>query len=180
MFYLVAPCIILAILALISFWIPSESGERIGFVTTLLLGMMVFLLLIPESLPESSKSIPLLGILMMGTMVMIGGVLLVTIMVLAIFFSKGNPSACIRKLFGPKSAGPEVYEGHADNSGVSHINLRAVSPFKEEASSSRLTHSEEDNETTWQNCARAFDRIMFWVFLIATAIMYAVIMSMRD
>jgi hypothetical protein len=180
MFYLVAPCIILAALTLVSFWIPTESGERIGFVTTLILGMMVFLLLIPDSLPESSKSLPTLGLLMMGTMVMIGFALLVTIMVLAIFYSKKTPPRCVRRLFGPKAEDQKEPEPHeVQDNGMSHVNLRAVSPFKD-SKLSNGSSAEEDNDATWQNCARTFDKIMFWVFLISTIIMFAVIMTIRD
>jgi len=98
MFYMVAPCLVIAILTLASFWIPSESGERIGFVTTLLLGMMVFLLIVPDSLPESSKSIPILGILMMTTIVMVGFTLLATILILRCYHATGTPPRCLRCL----------------------------------------------------------------------------------
>ncbi|KAK3755630.1 hypothetical protein QZH41_017619, partial [Actinostola sp. cb2023] len=98
LFYIFAPCAILAILTLLSFWIPPESGERIGFVTTLLLSLMVFLLVVPESLPVSSEAIPVLGVIVMVTLVLISFVLLATIIVVACFFATGTPPSYLKFL----------------------------------------------------------------------------------
>lgn len=60
---LIVPSAILCVLSLLSFIIPSESGERIGFITTILLAMSVYLLIIADVLPETSKEIPVTGLL---------------------------------------------------------------------------------------------------------------------
>eukprot|EP00112_Aurelia_sp_Birch-Aquarium-sp1_P007055 Seg1770.9 transcript_id=Seg1770.9/GoldUCD/mRNA.D3Y31 product="Neuronal acetylcholine receptor subunit alpha-7" protein_id=Seg1770.9/GoldUCD/D3Y31 len=56
---LIWPGILIAILASITFLLPPESGERIGLGITNLLAMMVFLLLISESIPPTSDAVPL-------------------------------------------------------------------------------------------------------------------------
>ena len=51
------PGLLIALLAAITFLLPPESGERIGLGITNLLAMMVFLLLISESIPPTSDAI---------------------------------------------------------------------------------------------------------------------------
>ncbi len=43
------------------FWIPPDSGEKITLTITLLLALTVFLQLITEYTPKSSKSLPIIG-----------------------------------------------------------------------------------------------------------------------
>ena len=45
----------------ISFAVPCESGERIGFCITILLAMAVYLLLVADAVPKTSDQIPILG-----------------------------------------------------------------------------------------------------------------------
>ena len=61
--YLVLPCLFLCILTLGQFFIPPETGERIGFGITTVLAMSVYLLVISDKLPEKSDQTPLLGLL---------------------------------------------------------------------------------------------------------------------
>lgn len=186
-FYLVAPCVLLAGLALFSFFIPTESGERIGFVTTVLLGMMVFLLIIPESLPESSKSIPILGILMMSTTIVIALILFVTIFIIKCFYSSRRAPAFLRKKFGNSgNRGGRV--GQTPSSGtldIVNINLQAVNhgQSKDLRSVSReviVEKDENDNEVVWQGFSRLCDKIMFILFLITTVVMFTVVLLNRD
>lgn len=58
---LVIPNLILAGLVICSFYVPPESGERISFNITILLGLTVFLLLFNERIPPSSEVVPLIG-----------------------------------------------------------------------------------------------------------------------
>ncbi|XP_069802742.1 5-hydroxytryptamine receptor 3A-like [Dendropsophus ebraccatus] len=57
---LILPSIILMVLDIIGFYIPPESGERISFKITLLLGYSVFLLIVYNALPATGA--PLIGI----------------------------------------------------------------------------------------------------------------------
>eukprot|EP00794_Sanderia_malayensis_P007313 gene7314-8131_t len=60
-FNLIVPCALIATLTLIKFFLPPESGEKIGLGITVLLAMTVFLLIVADSLPSTSEHIPLLG-----------------------------------------------------------------------------------------------------------------------
>ena len=61
--YLIFPCIAIIGLALLSFVIPPDGGERVGFGITVILSFSVYLIVISDKLPEKSNKASLLGIL---------------------------------------------------------------------------------------------------------------------
>ena len=85
MFFLLfsfVPCMIIGLLILVSFFIPAESGERIGLCATILLAVSVYLLVVTEQLPEQSDTMPLIGIYFIVIMFEIGLALTATVLVL--------------------------------------------------------------------------------------------------
>ncbi|EDO36173.1 predicted protein, partial [Nematostella vectensis] len=80
--YVVLPCVIIAALTLVCFYVPVECGERIGLCITILLAMSVYLFVVAQSLPENSNTIPLLGIYYMATMCQVGAAIVATAVVL--------------------------------------------------------------------------------------------------
>uniref|UniRef100_T1JEQ2 Uncharacterized protein n=1 Tax=Strigamia maritima TaxID=126957 RepID=T1JEQ2_STRMM len=61
-FNLVLPCVLITGIALMSFYMPSDSGEKVTLGITTLLSMTVFLMVIGESMPPTSEQLPLIGI----------------------------------------------------------------------------------------------------------------------
>lgn len=58
---LVVPCSLIAVMVLLSFILPPESGERISLGITVLMAMAIFQELTSEKLPVESTHTPLLG-----------------------------------------------------------------------------------------------------------------------
>ena len=61
-FHLIIPMVVITLLTTLVFVLPQQSGERMGFAVTLMLTATVFMLLVAESIPESSDSVPFVGI----------------------------------------------------------------------------------------------------------------------
>ncbi|XP_067650019.1 acetylcholine receptor subunit alpha-1-A-like [Haliotis asinina] len=59
--YLVMPCLIITLVALLGLLVPNESGEKISIGITSLLSMIALLLVLSTWLPSTSVEIPLLG-----------------------------------------------------------------------------------------------------------------------
>ncbi|XP_071969555.1 5-hydroxytryptamine receptor 3A-like [Engystomops pustulosus] len=59
---LIVPSAFLIIMDIIGFYLPPESGERISFKITLLLGYSVFLIIVSETLPASAQGTPLIEV----------------------------------------------------------------------------------------------------------------------
>ncbi|XP_041424978.1 5-hydroxytryptamine receptor 3A-like [Xenopus laevis] len=60
--HLIMPSAFLMVLDILGFYQPPESGERISFKITLLLGYSVFLIIVSDNLPVTSTGTPLIGI----------------------------------------------------------------------------------------------------------------------
>ena len=75
------PCMLIGALILVSFFIPAESGERIGFSCTIFLSVSVYLIIVTEALPEQSDTLPLIGVYYIIIMMEIGLALTATIVV---------------------------------------------------------------------------------------------------
>ena len=60
-FNLLLPCMLLLVIGSLSFCMPAESGERVSLSVTVLLAMMVFIMVLMENMPPTSKVIPLMG-----------------------------------------------------------------------------------------------------------------------
>lgn len=89
-FNLILPCALIATLTLLKFFLPPESGEKVGLGITVLLAMTVFLLLVADTLPATSDDIPLLGQYFVATMLVTALSLVGTCIVLNFFHR--NPS----------------------------------------------------------------------------------------
>lgn len=48
-------------MALLGFYVPSDSGEKVSMGITTLLSMTVFLMLVAENMPPTSDVLPLVG-----------------------------------------------------------------------------------------------------------------------
>lgn len=178
LFYLIVPCLSLALLTCVSFWIPTESGERIGFVTTIMLGMMVFLLVVPESLPESSQSIPVLGVLMMSTMLMVGLALLATVVVLRCYHATGRPPRyllCLLKPSKRRKTVPETRSIQRPETNDKVLEFSDDDPAEgnlqpKEITAPRQLNVEDDND--WPSVSEKLNQIFFWLFIIIVIVLY--------
>ncbi|CAH1788434.1 unnamed protein product [Owenia fusiformis] len=61
-FNMIMPCILITFVALLGFYVPSDSGEKVTMGITTLLSMTVFLMLVAESMPPTSTVLPLIGL----------------------------------------------------------------------------------------------------------------------
>ena len=59
-FNLIIPAFVISLLSSLAFYLPPDSGEKMALSVTVLLALVVFLLLIADSVPPSD-SIPLIG-----------------------------------------------------------------------------------------------------------------------
>ncbi|XP_074416961.1 5-hydroxytryptamine receptor 3A [Larus michahellis] len=59
---LLLPSIFLMLMDIVGFYLPPNSGERVSFKITLLLGYSVFLIIVSDTLPATAVGTPLIGI----------------------------------------------------------------------------------------------------------------------
>ena len=61
MFNLVLPAVFITATTILVFYLPAASGEKVSLGVTVLLALTVFLLMVAESMPPQSDTIPLMG-----------------------------------------------------------------------------------------------------------------------
>ncbi|CAF1025375.1 unnamed protein product [Rotaria sp. Silwood1] len=61
-FNMILPCFLITSVAFLGFCVPSDSGEKVSIGVTTLLSMTVFLMLVTDSMPPNSDSLPLIGV----------------------------------------------------------------------------------------------------------------------
>lgn len=180
MFYLFTPTSLLTILALSSFLIHVESGERIGFVTTILLAMTVFLLLIPSFLPVTSDGLPILGINLQVTMILIAAILFANIFVLRVYFKEGTPPNWIEKFcsfgnFKKESRVRRVNVSQADSNYPLALKSSTTTGIEmpECTGTPAFVQPTKVQEFTWQRVSAKMDLVFFVIFIIASSVAYA-------
>lgn len=57
-FNLILPCVLITGIALLGFYMPADSGEKVTLGITTLLSVTVFLMLVAESMPPTSDTLP--------------------------------------------------------------------------------------------------------------------------
>jgi len=87
---LIIPCVLISVLAVIVFYLPPDSGEKISLSISIVLSLGVFFLLLAEIIPPTSLTISLLGRYLMFTLILVHFSVGVTIFVININFR--NPS----------------------------------------------------------------------------------------
>ena len=181
MFYLTIPSIMLMFLTLPSFFIPVESGERIGFVTTMLLAMTVFLLLIPSFLPETSDGVPILGISLQVTLVIMALVLFANIFVLKVFFMEGTPPEWVQSVFNMCKRKKSVQQIQVSSSDVqppamkSRTSVNAIELSPSTSVSTPRGWQENEQQVTWQKVSVKLDHVFFVFFLVCAVISYCIV-----
>ncbi|KAM5311652.1 neuronal acetylcholine receptor subunit beta-3 [Glossophaga mutica] len=82
--FLIIPCLGLSFLTVLVFYLPSDEGEKLSLSTSVLVSLTVFLLVIEEIIPSSSKVIPLIGEYLLFIMIFVTLSIIVTVFVINI------------------------------------------------------------------------------------------------
>ncbi|NP_001095267.1 acetylcholine receptor subunit delta precursor [Xenopus laevis] len=101
LFYIInilAPCVLIALMANLVFYLPADSGEKMTLAISVLLAQSVFLLLISQRLPETSFAIPLISKYLMFIMVLVTIVVVSCVIVLNLHFRTPSTHAISERM----------------------------------------------------------------------------------
>ncbi|XP_019646428.1 PREDICTED: 5-hydroxytryptamine receptor 3A-like [Branchiostoma belcheri] len=94
----ISPCLILIILMIITFIMPIDKGDRIGFGVTVLLSMVVSLVVVTGFLPVST-TLPFIAMLIIVCMALMALFMLTTLFIIIIHDKKGPVPKWVRTVF---------------------------------------------------------------------------------
>jgi nicotinic acetylcholine receptor len=83
---LIIPCVAISFLTALTFYLPSESGEKISLCISILLSLTVFILLLNDLLPPTSLVVPLIAKYLLFTVIIVTLTNLVSVSVLNVHF----------------------------------------------------------------------------------------------
>ncbi|XP_076878048.1 neuronal acetylcholine receptor subunit beta-3b [Brachyhypopomus gauderio] len=116
--FLIIPCLGLSFLTVLVFYLPSDEGEKVSLSTSVLVSLTVFLLVIEEIIPSSSKVIPLIGEYLLFIMIFVTLSIVVTVFVINVHHrssSTYHPMApWVRTLFLQQLPRLLCMQDHAD------------------------------------------------------------------
>ncbi|XP_067885061.1 neuronal acetylcholine receptor subunit beta-3-like [Heterodontus francisci] len=116
--FLIVPCLGLSLLTVVVFYSPSDEGEKLSLSTSVLVSLTVFLLLIEEIIPSSSRVIPLIGEYLLFIMIFVTLSIIVTVFVINIHHRSSttyHPMApWVKKLFLQTLPKLLCMRGHTD------------------------------------------------------------------
>ncbi|XP_069101744.1 acetylcholine receptor subunit beta-like [Argopecten irradians] len=158
---LILPMIFMCFINMFVFCIPVETGDRLGYATTLLLTIAVFLSIVTAALPQSSTpSIALLCYLLIIHILLSTMIMFCVIFGLKMFFKPENAPVpgWMKKLTRL------VHKLTCKKNKSQCINKVAVETKDGEVDS---IDSEEDDDIKWIDVSNAFDYVCFGGFMMA-------------
>ncbi|VDI30561.1 Hypothetical predicted protein, partial [Mytilus galloprovincialis] len=86
----IIPVILTAVLTSVTFILPVESGEKVGYILTVLLALAVLLTMFTDSMPTTSKHTSVLVVFLTVTLGMASFVIIVTILIIRLYHEPEN------------------------------------------------------------------------------------------
>ncbi|XP_061684649.1 neuronal acetylcholine receptor subunit beta-3a isoform X3 [Syngnathoides biaculeatus] len=125
--FLIIPCLGLSFLTVLVFYLPSDEGEKLSLSTSVLVSLTVFLLVIEEIIPSSSKVIPLIGEYLLFIMIFVTFSIIVTVFVINVHHRSSatyHPMApWVKTLFLQRLPRLLCMRGHTDRYHYLHTEL---------------------------------------------------------
>ncbi|XP_063076177.1 neuronal acetylcholine receptor subunit beta-3a [Engraulis encrasicolus] len=127
--FLIIPCLGLSFLTVLVFYLPSDEGEKLSLSTSVLVSLTVFLLVIEEIIPSSSKVIPLIGEYLLFIMIFVTFSIIVTVFVINVHHRSSatyHPMApWVKSVFLQRLPRLLCMRGHTDRLRYPDMELRS-------------------------------------------------------
>ncbi|MBN3326159.1 ACHN3 protein, partial [Atractosteus spatula] len=151
--FLIIPCLGLSFLTVLVFYLPSDEGEKLSLSTSVLVSLTVFLLVIEEIIPSSSKVIPLIGEYLLFIMIFVTLSIIVTVFVINVHHRSSatyHPmSPWVKNLFLQRLPKLLCMRGHTDRYHYPEIDLNSPDVKPTTTGKKRPLSEKEDENKAW-------------------------------
>ncbi|XP_048755483.2 neuronal acetylcholine receptor subunit non-alpha-2-like [Ostrea edulis] len=160
---LILPISSISLLLGFVFLLPAESGERVGFATTILLSTVVYLTIIQGKLPEASEpNMSILGYILVSYV--LSGTILVVFVIISLRIQN---SPCDKPI-------PGIFVRFV----VCCRRKRKMVDVKDIDSKSTIFKEDEDSQVTWKDVGTYFDLVCFFISVIQFMVTVTVYFSL--
>ncbi|XP_048727570.1 neuronal acetylcholine receptor subunit alpha-2-like [Ostrea edulis] len=167
---IVLPMVFMVVLNLLVFVLPVESGERVSYSITVLLAIAVFLTLVGDNLPKTSKPTAMLSYFLLTDLVLSSMICVFVILGLTIYYKDDSEKpvpkiiARIVKLYC-----------HQRKCAIRSKDKTAVEAFNENSTNKKFPfrdqdEGEDEEKVTWKMVSSCFDKMLLMVCLLAIII----------
>ncbi|TNN39341.1 Neuronal acetylcholine receptor subunit non-alpha-3 [Liparis tanakae] len=174
--FLIIPCLGLSFLTVLVFYLPSDEGEKLSLSTSVLVSLTVFLLVIEEIIPSSSKVIPLIGEYLLFIMIFVTFSIIVTVFVINVHHRSSatfhfadmemrSPELKTRKGVGGRRGGAPPRGREDQNHAWAAMLEKATSSVRYISRHIKKEHFIREVVQDWKFVAQVLDRIFLWAFL---------------
>lgn len=175
-FNILLPIVVLVVVNGMVFWLPVESGERVGFSVTCFLSFVVFLNIIMDILPRSSSPISYLCVYTVTMMVFSGLNTVFVILQMKLFHKPSTEKVpeCLKSFI-------RILQCKGFKQTATCFKTKAVEPLGDDIEPSDVSsttkidkEAKEENgahsEINWQKVAGILDKFFFLSFIIGQVI----------
>jgi hypothetical protein len=172
---IVLPMLFIMVLNLLVFIIPVESGERVSYSITVLLAIAVFLTLVGDNLPKTSKPTAILSYFLLTDLVLSSLICFFVIFGLSFHFKDAIENPVPKKITSVVK-----FCCRRRKCVVHRKSTITVEPEKEMSTDKKVPlpdDSEDDEEVTWKMVSNCFDwlvLVMCLLVIIVLTILYIV------
>uniref|UniRef100_A0A8C3XT68 5-hydroxytryptamine receptor 3A n=1 Tax=Chelydra serpentina TaxID=8475 RepID=A0A8C3XT68_CHESE len=159
---LLLPSIFLMVMDIVGFYLPPDSGERVSFKITLLLGYSVFLIIVSDTLPATAIGTPLIGVYFVVCMALLVISLTETILIVRLVH-KQDLQPHNSRVAGARPLPAPPAQGESSPPVVHSIlqEIAAIRRFLEKRDEFR------DIAREWLQVGYVLDALLFRVYLVA-------------
>ncbi|CAG2223637.1 unnamed protein product [Mytilus edulis] len=162
------PVIVTAVLTSVTFMLPVESGEKVGYILTVLLALAVLLTLFSDSLPTTSKHTSVLVIFLTVTLGLASFVIILTVLIIRLYHKSDSDSMpqWVHK-FANKCRGLRCKTATvelSDDKVSRKVNTKQGG--KSAWNNNDTIRPFEDDKNTNKDLAEFFDKFCFFVFTV--------------
>ncbi|CAM9765987.1 unnamed protein product [Lampetra fluviatilis] len=183
---LIMPSAFLMVMDIAGFYLPPDSGERVSFKITLLLGYSVFLIVVQDTLPATPIGTPLIAVYFVVCMALLVISLMETIFIVRLvhkqdvqshvppwlkkwLLSRGSVILCRKQIPYPRSV-TFPNDGAQNHGGEGQIPAGTMRRVLREISGLRrhLDKQEEEKQVTgeWLQVGHVLDSLLFRLYLL--------------
>ena len=168
------PILLMATMNILVFIIPPDAGERISYSVTVLLALAVYLTIVGENLPKTSRPMPIFCYYLTAIVILSVTMCIVTIINLRVYHKDEatEPPACLQSFVNVLKC--HYHKNRHRKASISNGRPYVVEenglPKGSDMTASVQSSSQSKSTVSWKELSHVLDIVFLVIFVIATLV----------